>query len=209
MGRFGIVSAKAFAVSVGDVRAIAKAEGHDHDLALALWKTGWLEARMLAVFVEKPADVRVMQMNSWARDFDNWAICDTACFHLFDKTPLAWGRVDAWYTSNREFVKRAAFALIASIALHDKRASDDRFLAALEMIAGNAGDERNFVKKGVSWALSGIGNRNARLHVKAMKVASMLASSQDRIERWVGKDAIRNLTSKAARARLARKAAAA
>ena len=119
MARYGLPSNNAFGVSVADIRVLAKQVGRNHDLALALWKTGWYEARMLTAFIDDPARVSSAQMDRWCRDFDNWGICDTLCFHLFDRTPHAWVKVARWADRREEFVKRAAFALLASLALHD------------------------------------------------------------------------------------------
>jgi 3-methyladenine DNA glycosylase AlkD len=116
------------------------------------------------------------------------------CFHLFDKVPRAWGCVDAWSRRREEFVKRSAFALIAGVALHDKQRSDDDFLHALDLIEEAAGDERNFVKKGVSWALRSVGHRNRKLHAASLSLSRKLAASSDPTARWVGKDALRDLT---------------
>jgi 3-methyladenine DNA glycosylase AlkD len=190
--RFGIVAPTALGVSVANIRKIAKELGRDHDLAEALWQTGVYEARMLATFVDDPALVTPAQMDRWCKDFDNWAVCDTACFHLFDKTPHAFAKVVHWSKRRDEFVKRAAFALLASLAGHDKKSGDEPFLATLPLIEKAATDERNFVKKGVSWALRGVGRRNAALYAAAMPLAQRLAESDNAAARWIGKDAIRD-----------------
>jgi 3-methyladenine DNA glycosylase AlkD len=201
MARYGIVATngKVFGVSVAAVRQLGKRLGRDHALALALWETGWYEARLLAAFVDDPTLVTPAQMDRWARDFDNWAVCDTVCFHLFDKTPHAWRKVDRWSRRREEFVKRAAFALLASLALHDKAGPDARFLQALASIEPAAGDGRNFVKKGVLWALRGIGSRNPGLRDAALVVARRLAAHPDPSPRWIGKQAIREFDRRAAR----------
>jgi 3-methyladenine DNA glycosylase AlkD len=196
MARYGIVAPKVFGVSVGTLRQCARTLGRDHALAQALWRTGWYEARMLATFVDEPARVTPAQMDRWCRGFDNWAICDTTCFHLFDKTPHAYGKVAAWASRPEEFVKRAAFALLASLALHDRRAPDRVFLDYLPVIERAAADERNFVKKGVSWALRGIGARGPALRSAAVELARRLAASDDSAARWIGRDAIRDLSRK-------------
>ena len=196
MARYGIVAKKAYGVSVGDLRAFAKELGRDHDLAARLWKSGVQEDRMLAVFIEDPKLVTSPQMDAWVKGFENWADCDTACFHLFDKTPLAWKKIDQWSKRKEEFVKRAAFALLASVALHDKKAPDAPFVKSLKLIERGATDERNFVKKGVSWALRGIGHRNPKLRAAALKTAAQLSESEIASARWIGKDAIRDLTRK-------------
>jgi 3-methyladenine DNA glycosylase AlkD len=146
-------------------------------------------------------------MDRWARDFDNWAICDNLCFHLFDKTPHAWQKVKAWAPRREEFVKRAAFALLAALALHDKKTPDEPFLAALPLIERAATDERNFVKKGVSWALRSIGSRNAPLHAAALELAEQLAASENTAARWIGKDAAKDLSRPLIRKRVAARSA--
>jgi 3-methyladenine DNA glycosylase AlkD len=205
MARYAIPSDKAFGVSVGALRQHAKRLGRNHELAAALWDTGRYEARMLASFVDEPAYVTPAQMDRWCRDFDNWAICDTVCFHLFDRTPYAWRKARQWATSKPEFVKRAGFALMASLVAHDKAASDDAFLDCLTLIERGAHDDRNFVKKAVNWALRSIGKRNASLNAAAIIVAKRLADADAAAARWVGKDALRELAGPAVRERLARR----
>jgi 3-methyladenine DNA glycosylase AlkD len=203
MTRFAIVSPNALGVSVPDIRALAKRIGRSHDLALPLWKTGIYEARVLTAFIVDPARVTPAQMERWARDFDNWAICDTFCFHLFHRTPHAWAKVEKWSHDPRELVKRAAFALLASIAVHDKAAPDEPFLKSLRLIERAATDERSFVKKGVSWALRRIGRRNRTLNAAAVELARRLANSSESAPRWVGRDALNELTSEPVLRRLA------
>jgi 3-methyladenine DNA glycosylase AlkD len=193
LARYGIVAPKAFGVPVGALQRYAKEVGRSHALAAGLWASGWYEARLLAAFVDEPDEVTPAQMDRWCRDFDNWAVCDTACFHLFDRTPHAFQKIAQWSRSREEFVRRGAFALLASVALHDKAAPSAPFLASLPLIERAARDERNFVKKAVSWALRGVGRRSAALRTKATALARRLAASPDPAERWVGKDALRDL----------------
>jgi 3-methyladenine DNA glycosylase AlkD len=204
MARYGIPSDNALGVSVADIRLLAKQLGRNHELAAALWDTGVYEARMLTAFVDEPGRVTPAQMIRWCRDFDSWAICDTLCFHLFDRTPFAWEKARQWAASPREFVKRAGFALMASLVVHDKTAPGPRFLAFLPLIEQGATDERNFVKKAVNWALRCIGKRDMALNAAALALAKRLAQSEKASCRWVGKDALRELASPNVRARLAR-----
>ncbi len=194
MSRYAIPSDGAYGVPVGKIRDYAKELGRQHTLALSLWKTGQYEARMLAAFLADPALMTPQVMDAWAKSFDNWAVCDHACFHLFDRTPHAFAKIRSWSRSREEFIKRGAFALLASVALHDKLASDAPFVASLALIERAATDERNFVKKGVSWALRGIGKRGGALRLQAKEVATRLSKSPDASARWIGKDALRDLT---------------
>jgi 3-methyladenine DNA glycosylase AlkD len=209
MARYGIVAPQVFGVSVADIKTLGTTLGVRHDLAEPLWKTGWYEARMLVAFVADPARVTPAQMDRWARDFDNWAICDHLTFHLFDRSPHAWRKVEQWAAKDAEFVKRGAFALLAALALHDEDAGDRAFLDRLPLIEAAATDPRNFVKKGVNWALRSIGSRSVVLHAAALSLAGRLASSPDAAARWVGKDAVRDLSRPLIVARVRKKTDAA
>jgi 3-methyladenine DNA glycosylase AlkD len=205
MARYAIPSDKAFGVSVGDIQRLAKKLGRNHDLAEALWKTGWYEARMLTAYVDEPEKVTPAQMDRWCREFDNWGICDTICFCLFDRTPHAWKKARQWAKSPREFVKRTGYVLMACLAGHDKTATDKQLLDLLPLIEQGAQDERNFVKKGVSWALRMIGRRSLPLNKAALAAAKRLSLSQDVASGWVGKDAFRELSNPKVQARLNRR----
>jgi 3-methyladenine DNA glycosylase AlkD len=193
MARYGLPSDKAFGVSVKDIQSVAKGVGKDHAVAAALWKSGWHEARMLACYVDEPARVTSAQMDAWARLFDNWGICDTVCFVLFDRTPHAWTKVDAWAGRREEYVKRAAFALLWGLTVHDKQAADARFLRGLALIEHAAEDERHYVKKAVNMALRATGKRNPALRKAAVATAGKLARSDSASARWIGTDALREL----------------
>ena len=209
MARYAIPSDRAFGVSMSKVQALAKELGRDQALAEALWDTGWYEARLLTAYVGEPERLTASLMDRWCRDFDNWAVCDTLCFALFDRSPHAWGRVRKWATRRDEFQRRAAFALLASLALHDRVGGDEHYAEGLALIEQAASDERNFVKKGVSWALRGVGRRSVGLNADAIALARRLASSDQAAARWIGKDALRELTSPAVARRLAAKRSAA
>ena len=200
--RYGIVAPKAFGISVGDLKKYAKQLGTDHQLAQELWASGWYEARLLAAFCGDPLKLTPSLMDSWANDFDNWAVVDTMCFSLFDRSPHSWKMVSKWAKAKPEFKKRAAFALIWSLTVHDKTAPDKSFLNALGLIELHANDDRNFVKKAVNMALRAIGKRNAALNSAAIESAQRLATSDDPSSSWIGRDALRELRSASVTRRL-------
>lgn len=191
--RVGITTDKAFGTSMTDVKRLSKVIGKDQALAEALWDTGWHEARALASCVADPKQVTPALMDAWCRDFSNWADCDTACFTLFDRTPHAFAKVKQWSKRKPEFERRAAFALLAGLALHDKKTGDALFLECLPLVRKAANDPRNFVKKGVSWAARGMACRSTMLHEAVAAMALELAASTDATERWVGKDMLRDI----------------
>lgn len=203
MARYGIPSDTAFGVAVGALRQRAQAIGRDHALAAALWETDRYEARMLTAFLGDPEQLSAAQMERWTRQFDNWAICDTLCFHLYDRSPHAFGKIEAWSKRRAEFTKRAAFALLASVALHDREADDAAFLRLLPLVERGAEDERNFVKKGVSWALRSLGCRSLALNQAALALSQRLARADAAAPRWIGKDVVRDLARPSALRRLA------
>jgi 3-methyladenine DNA glycosylase AlkD len=190
--RYGIVTkAQVYGVPVAKLRTMAKRIGRDHALAQQLWESGVHDARMLATMVGEVDKVTPAEMDRWAKDFDNWGIVDTACFHYWDRSPHAVKQIEKWAKAKDEFVKRAAFALLASCALH-KTISDEQCLRGLELIEANASDKRNFVKKAVNWALRAIGGKKSpKCRAAARELAEELSVSEDATERWVGKDAMR------------------
>jgi 3-methyladenine DNA glycosylase AlkD len=197
MARYGMTVDKRLGVKVPQMRKIAKEIGVDHKLALKLWETGITEAMILASMVDVPDEVTEEQMEAWVQDFDSWDVCDQVCMNLFDKTPLAWKKIHAWSDREEEFVKRAAYALIACLAVHDKGASDEVFISLIPVIKAGAKDNRNYVKKAVSWALRNTGKRNPHLNMVALATARELQSIDSSSARWIGSDAIRDLTSDA------------
>ena len=202
MARYGINTERALGISVTTLKGVAREVGRDHALATRLWASGIHEARMLATLIDQPAQVSAAQMEAWVADFDSWDLCDGACGKLFWRTPHARDKIARWTAREPEFVRRAGFALIAWLAVHDKKAGDADFLGFLRLIEANADDERNFVKKAVSWALRQIGKRNQALNAAAVDCARRLAQREERAARWVGKDALRELGSEKVRARL-------
>ncbi len=195
LARFAIPTERALGVTMGQIQTLAKQLGRNHALAQALWDTEWLEARMLAAYVDDPSEVTAAQMDRWCRAFDNWAVCDTVCFALFDRTPHAWRKVSQWASRKGEYEKRAAFALLWGLTVHDKAAGNEPFLMGLALIERAATDDRLYVKKAVNMALRATGKRNAALHQAALAVSKHLAASDDATARWVGKDAMRELNS--------------
>ncbi|MBI2515446.1 MAG: DNA alkylation repair protein [Opitutae bacterium] len=191
MARYGIPSHNAWGVGVGQVQKLGKQLGRDQDLAEALWDTGIYEARLLASFVGDPTRLTPAAMERWCRDFDSWAIVDTVCFKLYDQSPHAWKKIGPWSKKRGEFQKRAGFVLLACLAAHSDNVPDEAFLRYFPLIEWGATDERNFVKKGVSWALRMIGLQSPRLRAAATVLARRLASSENPAARWVGKDALR------------------
>ncbi len=197
--RFGIVARNALGMSMSAIQRLAKELGPRHDLADALWRSGVHEARLLVAFVADAQRLTAAQIERWARDFADWGTVDTLCFKLFDRSPHAWSKIAAWKDREPELQKRAAFALLASVALHDRGAADAPFRDALGWIENAATDPRNFVKKGVLWALRAIGTRNRALHADALRTAKRLGQSRDATARWIGRAAARELGKRAPR----------
>ena len=199
MSRFGIVPLKAFGVPGAELKRVAKevkkAVDDRHDFAVQLWGAGVHEARIVAYLIDDPEQVTEEQMDAWAADFDNWAICDSTCGHLFSRTPLAYKKVDEWSRREEEFVKRAGIVLIAWLAVHDKKADDERFAELLPILEREAADERNFIKKAVNWSLRQVGKRSLKLNELAIETAERIRAQNTRQARWIAADALRELTA--------------
>ncbi len=196
MARFGLVGDGRLGLSVPVMRAMARQLGRDHTLAQDLWDTGIPDARIVASMVAEPALLTSRQMDAWVKGFAAWDVCDQTCLNAFCKSPLAWGKVRAWAGRKDEFVRRAAFSLLATLAVHDKRASDAQFIEALALVEAAAQDDRNFVKKAVNWALRSIGKRNAALRPQAIAAALRIQQQGTKSARWIAADALRELAPK-------------
>lgn len=208
MARYGIVAEQRLGVSVPDMRKIAKELGKNHKLALELWKTGIPDARIVAAMIDNPESVTEEQMEEWVKDINSWDICDQVCMNLFEKTPLAWKKILDWSEREEEFVKRSAFALIACLAWHDKSVDDEQFIKLFPVIVRAAKDERNFVKKAVSWALRNIGKRNLNLNKAAIKVGKEMRLIDSKAAHWIASNAIKELESLAVQRKLRKHAIA-
>jgi 3-methyladenine DNA glycosylase AlkD len=205
MARYGINTKNNFGISIYQLRPLAKEIGTNHALALQLWDSGIHDARLLACFIDDPKKVTPDQMDDWAEDFDSWDICDQACTSLFDLTPFAYKKIYQWAEHKKEFMKRAAFSLIAGLAVHDTIATDHEFEQLLPLIKKHSRDDRNYVKKAVNWALRNMGKRNIILNKKAIETAKEIAKSTSPSARWIASDALRELTSEKVQERLAKK----
>lgn len=202
MARYGMAGERRLGVSVPAIRKLAKEIGPDHALALELWKTGIPEARVVASLLALPEQLTEEQMDEWVADFDSWDVCDQVCDNLFQKSPFAWKKIGEWAERDEEYVRRAAYALIACLAWHNKQAEDERFVELFPVIKGGATDSRNYVKKAVSWALRNIGKRNAQLNKAALELAEEIGRMDSRVPRWVARDVIKELSGEAVQKRL-------
>jgi 3-methyladenine DNA glycosylase AlkD len=202
MAKFGINVERAYGVSVPELRRLARHIGTNHALAADLWKTGVHEARLLAGFIDDCKLVTERQMEEWVADFDSWDVCDQVCSNLFDKTDFAHRKAAEWSFRKEEYVKRAGFAMMACLAVHDKRAGKAAFEKFFPRIEAEARDERNYVKKAVNWALRQIGKRSLTLNREALVVAERIARQESAAAKWVAADAIRELTSDKVQKRL-------
>lgn len=204
MARYGINVEKAFGVNAPTMYALAKKIGKNHELSLKLWDSGYHEGRQVAAMIADPKLVTQSQMNKWVKDFNSWDICDGTCSNLFRKTPYAFDKIIEWSKRKDEFVRRAAFALLAFVAVHDKKRDDKEFLQFFDIIKHHSIDERNFVRKAVNWALRQIGKRSKYLNKEAIKVAEEIKQLDSKSARWIASDAISELTNPKTRSRLKR-----
>jgi 3-methyladenine DNA glycosylase AlkD len=196
MARFGISSKNTLGVSMPIIRKLGKQIGKDHELAQELWNSKIHEARILASLIDNPKEVTEKQMDSWVKDFDSWDVCDQVCMNLFDRTPFVENKIFEWSKSNKEFVKRASFSLIASTACHRKEWKNEQFIRFLPLIKKASTDERNFVRKAVNWALRGIGKRNLILTEEALRCSKEIQKLNNKTAKWIANDAIRELELK-------------
>lgn len=197
MARFGICGGKIYGLSMPQLRRFAREIGKNHELALQLWEQESRETRILASLIDIPDAVTAEQMENWVKTFDSWEICDQCCMNLFERTAYAWEKAHEWSDRPEEFIKRAGFVLMARLAVSDRNTSDARFEEFFSIMERESGDNRNFVRKAVNWALRQIGKRNAHLHELAMECALRMKESESGCARWIASDALRELRNEA------------
>ncbi len=202
MARFGINPEKALGINIPVLRKMAKEIGKNHNLALQLWDSDLHEVRILATMIDEPEKVSPKQMDRWVLGFNSWDLCDQCCMNLFDKLPIAWEKAAKWAKEEREFTRRAGFALMSCLAWHDKQAKDKDFLKFFPLVKKYSIDERNFVRKAVNWALRQIGKRNKNLNKEAIKMAQKILKIENKTAKWIASDTIRELTSPSIQKRL-------
>lgn len=195
MARFGIRNERAFGIAIPALRQAAKPWRGRHDVALALWNTGWHEARVLAGMIADPLRLTPEQMDDWTAAFDSWDVCDQCCGNLFWRVPFVREAVGRYAADGREYVRRTGFVLMAALAVHDRTVTAGEAAEWLRLIVRYAGDGRNFVRKAVNWALRQIGKRSMAFREMALETAQALAASEEKTARWIGRDAVRELTS--------------
>jgi 3-methyladenine DNA glycosylase AlkD len=198
MTRFGIKIDRALGINVPTLRALAKEIGRDHQRAVVLWESGVHEARHIAIMTADPNRMSLSLMKRWAKDCDSWDLTDDLSCTLLDKSKHAVRAVRAWSHDKDQWVRRAAFALIAGLAVHDKEMPDEVFESFFPLIEAAAGDDRHWVKKAVNWALRQIGKRNKRLMGLALACGERVKAQGTSSARWIAADALRELRAKAA-----------
>lgn len=202
MARFGITPEKTYAVKIPELRKIAKEAGKNHDLALKLWELDFRETKILACMIDDPKMVSSKQLNEWASEFDYWEICDQCCMNLFRKTVFAYDKIFEWGEDEDEFVKRAAFSLLAVMAVHDKMQPDERFEDYFPLLISASTDNRNFVKKAVNWAIRSIGKKNSNLNKKSIELAEEILALNTKSSKWIANNALKELKSENVRKKL-------
>ncbi|MFA9459788.1 DNA alkylation repair protein [Thiohalorhabdus methylotrophus] len=200
--RQGVRSENALGVSEEVIEELATSIGTDHELALSLWESGAHEARLLATRLADAERVDDEQAEAWVASLDSWELSDQASLYLFRRMDRAWRKAEEWTEREEEQVKRAAFALIAALAMYDLDAGDDRFSVFYPAIEMAAGDQRERVREAVSWALRRIGLRSAGLYDQALEIARGLQEQPEEAARWVGQDVLGELDSEEVRARM-------
>lgn len=198
MKKFGISYVKSYGLRLPQIRKTAKHCGKNHDLALRLWNHGYHETYLLATLVEEPDMVDSIQLNEWVNTFYSWDLVDQACINLLRFIPEAIDKIFIWAESDKEFVKRTAFSLIAVLAVHNKNYDFDQYF---EIIKQGSKDNRNFVKKSVNWALRQIGKTNIENNKKALDLAYEILELGDKSSKWVARGAIRELESEKVQAK--------
>ena len=204
MARYGMDISNRLGVSIPNLRELAKEIGKDNKLALELWEKGMDETKILSSMIAEENKFTEEEAEKWVADFNSWDVCDQVCMNLFKKLPFAEKKIKEWAKREEEFVKRAAFSLIACIAVYDKQKPDNDFIKFLPLIKRSITDERNYVKKAVSWALRNIGKRNKNLNREVIKFTGELEKLRSKTAKWIARDTLRDIQRESVKKRWAK-----
>ena len=191
--KLGIPEKDSIGVSTSDVRKLAKSITKSNTLAKELWKTGYHEAKLLAVLLFDKKTLLLEDVEPLIEQVYSWDLCDHLCKNLLIKMKGYESLITKWYSKNKTYTKRAAFTLIASAAIHDKKVSVETLNDYLKIIHEYSNDEREHVKKAISWALREIGKKDFNYQEKAIVLAHDLIETGSREQIWIGKDALKEL----------------
>lgn len=191
--KMGIPEEHCIGVSTGEVRSIAKKIGKSNELAFELWNTNYHEARLLAVLILDKKERTHSDIEKLMSEVVSWDLCDHLCKNLIAKMKDYKEFIYKWINSNHIYKKRAAYTLIATSAIHDKKLSKDTLDKYLKLIREAQDIEHDHIKKAVAWALKEIGKRDFDYNEKALLVAHELLDNGDKTQVWIAKNAIKEL----------------
>lgn len=191
--KMGIPEECSIGVSTAEIRKLAKELEKSNELAFDLWKTGYHEAKLLAVLLFDTRKISLEEVENLITDVISWDLCDHLCKNLIIKLKDYDSLIEKWITSQQTYQKRAAFTLMASAVIHKKTISDETLHNYLELIKENSRDEQEHIKKSVSWALREIGKKDFNYNEKALVLAYELKENGNKAQVWIAKDVIKEI----------------
>lgn len=165
-----------FGVSFAVLKDLTKRIGVDHDLALALWDTGNLDARNLAAKVVDPARMTSADLDRWARESTASRTWGGYVGMVAAEGPHARKKAERWLAAKDENVRCAGWSLVGHLAQRDEEAADSFFEALLAKIERAIAAAPNLERAGMNAALISIGCRSAALRKAATAAAKRVGA---------------------------------
>ncbi len=205
MEYFGIKGGKALGIKNAILKPYAKTIGRNQELACQLWDVPIHEAKLLAIWIAESKNFTEKIAEKWVSESYSWDLIDSIGMKIMPKVPFAYSKIAVWSMREPEYEKRMAFATIVGVTQHHKKEPDETMAEFLPIIERESWDERNFVKKGINWALRTIGKRSMNLNKLAIESAERIKKQGTKAASWIAADALRELKGDKVQARLKEK----
>jgi 3-methyladenine DNA glycosylase AlkD len=162
-----------FGVSFATLKTLAKRIKLDHELALALWRSGNFDARNLAVKVVDPARMTPADLDRWAQD-PTARMCGSYVAHVAAEGPHAHACADRWLVAADEQQRTMGWKLVSALAMLDETLGDDWFALRLKEIERGIAAAPNAIREAMNQAVISIGCRNPALRDAAIAAAGRI-----------------------------------
>lgn len=166
-----------FGVQLGDLRKVAAKIKTDHDLALALWATGNIDAQLLAVLVMKPKSLSADQMDSMVRSVNFAYVADWLNSYVVRNHPDKETLRQSWMTTDHPWAARAGWNLTSErIGKNPEGLDLSALLNRIESEMLTAAPE---VQWTMNFCLAGIGIHFPKHRKRALAIGESLGVYRD------------------------------
>ena len=166
-----------FGVMLGDIRKVAKEVGRDHDLALELWATENVDARLAAILTLEPKRLSSEELDTLVRSAGFVQVFDWLDSYVVRKHPDKEALRQRWMVDDDPWAARAGWSLTAQRIQKDPDGLDlTGLLDRIETELATAAPEPQWT---MNHALAAMGIHHAEHRDRAMAIGETLGIYRD------------------------------